>query len=137
LSGAESRLTNNDVEDVHPAFSPDGTMIASTREKHIWLIEVNGTKERRIVRGTQPSFSPSGQELVFVAGQFGRQIDMVHVDGFGRRTLYSENSTVRHPVFLPDGTSVVFLEQSEGSRVGYIVTVKVNGTGVRRITHAD
>jgi Tol biopolymer transport system component len=135
-SGTETRLTDNEVEDVYPAFSPAGKTVALTREKHIWLVEIDGTNERRIARGAQPSFSPDGQELTFVSGRFGRQIDMVHVDGSGGRALYSQNTTVSHPVFLPDGRSVVFFEQTEGRRVGDIVIISVDGAEVKRITHA-
>jgi len=135
-SGTETRLTDNEVEDVYPAFSPDGTMIAFTREKHIWLLEIDRANESRLADGTQPSFSPDGQELTILAGRFGRQIDMVRVDGSGRRTLYSMKSTVSHPVFLPDGGSVVFLERTEGRRVGEIVAISLNGA-VRRIAHVD
>ena len=132
-SGAETRLTNNEVEDVDPAFSPDGTTIAFTRTKHTWFIDIGGTNERRIASGTQPSFSPHGQDLVLLAGQFGRRIDIVHVDGSGRRTLYSENSTVEHPSFLPNGKSVVFFERSYGCRIGDIVLIDLSGTVLRRI----
>jgi Tol biopolymer transport system component len=132
-NGDETRLTNNEVEDVDPSFSPDGTTIAFTRADHTWLMDIDGTNERPIASGTQPSFSPHGQDLVLIAGQFGRRIDIVHVDGSERRTLYSENSTVEHPTFSPDGKSVVFFERGSESRIGDIVLMDLSGTVLRRI----
>ena len=70
------RLTENDWNDVTPAWSPDGARIAfvSTREDgpRLYTISVDGSDERAIAPSLQvsfepPAWSPDGSRLAFVA----------------------------------------------------------------------
>jgi WD40-like Beta Propeller Repeat len=58
------RLTTNLVADLDPAYSPDGTRIAFTRENDIWVMNADGTGQKAISGPEGP-----GQPAGMVAGQ--------------------------------------------------------------------
>ncbi|MBV9213944.1 MAG: PD40 domain-containing protein [Actinobacteria bacterium] len=42
----------------HPAWSPDGKLIAFERSGYVWIMRANGKHQRRLVRGIQPAWQP-------------------------------------------------------------------------------
>ena len=40
----------------HPAWSPNGKLIAFERAGYIWTMRVNGKRQKRLVRGVQPAW---------------------------------------------------------------------------------
>jgi Tol biopolymer transport system component len=134
-NGVETRLTDNQVEDVYPSFSPDNMRLAFTRDGQTWICDRSGKNGKLLGSGFEPSFSPDGKQIVVVAGQYGQQIDLINIDGSNRRTIFSKNTTVSHPVFMPDGLSVLFLEQRDGRGVGFITRMSLDGADVRRISY--
>ena len=133
-SGAESRLTHNEQEDAFPAISPGGDKVVFAREGRIWTMNRDGTNAKSLGPGWQPRFSPNGEQITFVASRFGREIAVMNVDGSQRRVVFSKNTTVSHPVFLPNGSSVSFLELPGGDGVGSITIVSLDGSVVKRPT---
>jgi Tol biopolymer transport system component len=50
--GTEQRpLTSGPEHDANPAWSPDGTMLAFARDGDIWVVELDGLRERRLSQG--------------------------------------------------------------------------------------
>ncbi len=101
--GEATRLTENEVEDVNPVWSPDGASIAFgefvTRDGlhgSVQTIHADGSGQRRIAStGAEfpdPDYSPSGRSLVYI-GQVpgGRAWDdalyTIHADGSARHLL--------------------------------------------------
>ena len=66
------KLTSTpDVEDSDPSFSPDGKQILFTRmfideSFGVFMIDSDGSDERKIVDGRLPRWSPNGEEIVFL-----------------------------------------------------------------------
>ena len=130
----ETRLTDNEHEDVFPAISPSGDKLVYTGQEQIRIMNVDGTDVKSLGDGYQPRFSPDGKLITFVAGQFGRRIAVMNVDGSQRRVVFSEDTKVSHPVFLANGSSVCFLEQPHAGGVGNITIVSLDGSDVKPVT---
>ena len=97
-----------------PAWSPDGSRIVVSIEfpdgKYLGLINLaTGAVNAFVpaVKGTEPSYDPTGQRIVFV-GSAGKTIEQINADGSGHKTRYSSSTYVRHPTFSPDGKKILF-----------------------------
>jgi Tol biopolymer transport system component len=71
LGSNAERLTFNSVVDRDPKWSPDGAEIAWTQTEglrvEIRLMDTNGSNQRRLATGFQPSWSPDSRQIVFSA----------------------------------------------------------------------
>jgi Tol biopolymer transport system component len=68
--GDATQLTNNDVSNIEPAWSPDGTRIAYWNGGGLYVMRSDGTHERSVY-GTPggawaPSWSPDGGSIAFI-----------------------------------------------------------------------
>jgi Tol biopolymer transport system component len=136
--GAEINLTQNDADDVQPAFSPDGTQIAfvSTREstsqliyRHasnplqggdIWVMSALGGALRRITTsGNFPSWSRDGSAIIYTSRAQGQQkILVVPASGGEPREIQLKFATgeyrpltLCYPSYSSDGRWIVFETQ--------------------------
>jgi Tol biopolymer transport system component len=132
-TGVETRVTNNKIEDVCPDASPDGKYLSFTRGEQTWIYDRTTSVEKRIGEGSDGTFSPDSRQVAVVAGKFGRRIDVMNIDGTERRAIYSKNTTVSRPAYLPDGTGVLFLEEPAGRGVGNVLFVNLENLAVRTV----
>lgn len=71
--GNAKRVTAGDTDDRHPAWSPDGKLLAvdsgSEGRREIWLIDVASTQRTQVTKlggiASFPSFSPDGARIAF------------------------------------------------------------------------
>jgi len=64
------RLTNNNVEDLHPEVSPDGKQIAFMSDRAIYTMNIDGSNQKRLTFGDEawsPSWSPDGSKIIFAS----------------------------------------------------------------------
>ncbi len=71
--GNARRVSNGDVDDRHPAWSPDGKVLAidsgTLAVREVWLIDVASGQRTQVTRlgavASFPSFSPDGSRIAF------------------------------------------------------------------------
>ncbi len=127
--GSGKRLLTAPSHEYDPNWSPDGTRIAFARDGEVYVIGVDGKRERRIARGGSAQWSPDGTALL-VSGSVV-SLDPVRV----QRVAASESAA-----WSPDGTMIAFVrygltgagvEQSVSKSTLY--TIHRDGTGLRLI----
>jgi len=78
------RLTTDVAPEFGPAWSPDGTRIAFSRNAAIFVVTLGDSTMTRLTEGTDPSWSRDGTKLVF-AGYDG--LFIIDADGSNRTRL--------------------------------------------------
>jgi TolB protein len=140
--------------DGSPSFSPDGKSIAFVRtinESKVALFTVR-TSGRGLEQLTPWSrgvaakvdWSPDGSLIVFSSPNFNpgpkgvsSNVYTIHPDGTGLTQLTHDTGGKVHDgagSFSPDGTKIVYINNSTGAFQLYVMNV--DGTGVARVTNA-
>jgi Tol biopolymer transport system component len=142
---AEMALTKDEGQNTQPAWSPDGQWIAyhSRKRGGIWIVQSTGGVPQQVVEfGSDPAWSPRGDELVFTsdAGGMASQsvLWLVRRDGTGRRELTHFGKPAgghRAPSWSHDGRLIVFIV-SQGGWTNEIWTVDVTAGAMRRVAVA-
>ena len=85
--------------------------IAWDRGGQIWTANQDGSDQRDIAAGNQPSWSPDGRKIAFVAGAAGTQLGelmVMNADGSGIRRVDTDlGPNVSTPSWSPDGTQLL------------------------------
>lgn len=112
------RLTdalNGDI-DVDPSYSADGRKIAFNRRGDLWIMDADGTGQRRLTRGSasdsDPAFSPGGRKVAFARynpEEKSRDIYLKPLDGGAPRRVTDDRDDESEPAFSPDGRRIAFV----------------------------
>jgi eukaryotic-like serine/threonine-protein kinase len=130
---SERQLTRGDFDDIHPAWSPDGTSILFVRafepgarfepadvfgryvdmRGDVWSLDVDSGKETRVIENAfNPSWSPDGMQIAFDASWSGpRRIWICDARGRNAMQLTNDESEATahvRPRWSPDGMKIVF-----------------------------
>jgi len=104
------QVTDNDVRDWQPTWSPDGKKLAFASfrdgDYEIFTINVDGTDERQItdndVRDWYPAWSPSGTHIAYISGT---KVTIKNADGSG---LAENLRTASRVNWLPGGNRLLY-----------------------------
>src|SRR5918994_2838428 len=134
------QLTSNEVSDVWPTLSPDGTKIAYTSfgvqasnpegDQEVYLMNASdGTGKRNLsnngggVLDSLPSFSPDSQKVAYQTSGVqasnpegdGEVYRMNALDGTSKRNLSNNGGGISdaNPIFSPGGQKVAYTSQGQ------------------------
>ena len=140
-SGANQvAITNTPtIDEAFPAWSPDGTAIAFSRDGDIYKISPTGANLTRLTTSPdtefEPDWSPSSAQIVFRQGiNADDELWKVNANGTGLTALaHSGSVPEEHPVWSPQGDKIAFIRGM--FKDAEIYTMNPDGSGVTRITN--
>ena len=126
-SGARE-ITAADFSGAAPSWSRRG-LIAFDRSGSIWVVDLKSGKERRVGPGRQPSWSPDGRKLLYVAvprSAAANDVFVMRADGSdGKQLTKTPNVNETQPAWSPGGPWVAYTGQKG------VYAMRNDGTGVR------
>lgn len=138
--GSESRRVTRGTG---AAFAAVGSRMAFARFDRLYVARADGTGERllsRAGRGYGVTWSPDGRRIAFTShyrtGRFA--VYVANADGTGVRPLLTpahRNEESDSPAWSPDGKLIAFASTRAAPGNPEIFTVRLDGTGLRRLTH--
>ena len=141
--GTITRVTTNPAEDVMPAFSPDGSVLAFASDRagnfDIWTVAINGGAPTRLTADDaheyHPTFSPDGRRLAYCrTNPRTERNEIWYIDlSQPMRRVFVEYGTM--PEWSPDPAEsvLVFQQARERGRRSYALwTVDVHDQSIGR-----
>lgn len=150
------------ILDSHPAWSPDGRLIAFTRTTFtsdgglqrlaIYTVDPTGGRERLLVDDAyDPAWSPDGSRIVFtsIRDRYGEtcfeecstsgEIYVAAANGTDLRRLTESRADDRSPTWSPDGNHVAFTSDrsNPAEHENEIYVIEPDGGELRRLTTND
>lgn len=109
----ELRLTDGPLAETGPRWSPDGALIAYTvsdRQSDIWVMAVSEGEAHAVTSGggdeAATTWSSDGTRLAFTTDR--SIIEVINVDGSGRRHLTDGSTPDSHAAWSPDGARIAY-----------------------------
>lgn len=136
------------LEGSDPSLSPDGQSIAYSvhgSSPEVLIRSFAGGAPTTVYSGGgsigEPTWSPDGTKLIFAVKIFegGGETSIVSVntDGTDPKTLFTFTGSFgifQFPSYSPDGSKIMFIAPSSGSRIPQIDMANADGSDVKAIT---
>jgi Tol biopolymer transport system component len=148
---AQTRITNDTLQETAAAWSPDGSRIAfeSRTGIDIWVMNSDGTGKVQLTSGAVndrvPTWSPDGTKITFNSNRDGPtgggryEVYTMNPDGSAQTRLTHKldnpNDNAGGPVWSPGGTKIAFVALSNpvsGNRQA-MWTINPDGTGLTQL----
>ena len=121
-SGQYTRLTNDTRRNLYATRSPDGRRIAYMSDYELWLMNADGSDQRRLIEGEARdlTWSPDGAKIAFESQDvpgMGTDYDLwiVNADGTEKqRVTTTPGLHIYNPSWSPDGTKLAFVGYPDG-----------------------
>jgi len=143
----QTRLTNDDLVDFLPSWSPDASKIAFISmidlKRSICVMDSNGNNRTVLASGSNdsdelyPVWSPDGRSVLFnscIDGDY-EIYRVILDDGTIHQLTSNVVSSDVHPSWSPDGSEIAFASNREGTVQIYLM--QPDGTGQRKITDSS
>ncbi len=102
-----------------PRISPDGIEVVYTRgwidkmndrrASSVWIVGADGSKNRFLVEGSNPRWSPDGSRIAYTADKDGMQLFVLYKDVPGPATQITRlEHSPSNVAWSPDGKSIAF-----------------------------
>ena len=133
---------NGGVLDYHPAYSPDGTKLAyiSSQDRAYRIprllihdFDTGKTKELDGTVDTRISWSPDGEEILFLRAHGNRNDLYIYNLERDKDRRISAGLRARDPHFSPDGGHIAFVRNEDGT--ANLGIIKPDGTGLEYLTN--
>src|SRR5262245_13640363 len=147
--GGVRKLTNNQIDDSAPAWSPKGDRIVFRSERtgnpEIYVMNANGKQVKQLTRrplpDTRPAWSPDGRRIVYQRFQEGgadfvplqSEIAVMNANGKGVRRLTRNLVDDLNPAWSSRGV-IAFRTNRDDNWELY--SMRPDGSGLRRLTNS-
>ena len=130
LDGSSRKRIVHDGEAAFPVWSPDGQHIAfhsvrpGSSRFDIYVVNADGTSERKLVDGEQAAWSPDSRRLVYkgcLSNNCG--LMLVNADGSGKQRLTTcgECANDGNANWSPDSDRIAFTSERDGNHEIYVM----------------
>ena len=147
------RLTRNGLADHLPMWSPNGTRIAFLRFSvppacggwasdpgpNVYVMNADGSGQRRLARGWPSAWSADGRTIAFTGPDDRPGMYVMNADGSAQRRLNTVSFHGRpdrgSAAWSPDGQKILFVKARPGTRgkVNDIYVMNADGSGRRKM----
>ena len=145
INGEEVQQLTNEASNGSPSWSPDGQWIAFSSRRDgdifswIYLMTADGRRQRKLVQGRNPVWSPDGKQMVYILDIAGSGVYVMNAAGQNSRRVTPEKTWSEHPAWSPDGQWIAYEAEIENpwgnpNRDTNIYLVSPAGDKRRRLT---